>query len=349
LALASVLPLWRKEHWIIRVCAFPRLQLGLLLAINTLAIGLLLTPSSWPGFLLLLISLLCTCYQLWWILPFTPFVPKSVKAAPDSEGSELNIMIANVKTSNRNYHKLLQLVSQYRPHLLLTLETDRNWQQHLDALDEDYPHSVKCPLDNLYGMHLYSRLPLINPELKYLVEADKPSIHTLIELPRGQQVEAHFLHPAPPSPTENTESAERDAELLVVARALADTKSRPVVVAGDLNDVAWSVTTRLFKKLSGLLDPRVGRGLFNSFHADYFWLRWPLDHLFHSHHFKIRTLQRLPHFGSDHFPILSQLVLTDSDNRQQQSLSASSQEQSWAQSKHKKEDVSKDDIPHTER
>jgi hypothetical protein len=75
-------------------------------------------------------------------------------------------------------------------------------------------------------------------------------------------------------------------------------------VFGDLNDVAWSYTTQLFLRESRLLDPRLGRGFYNTFSANSRVFRFPLDHVFHSAHFKLVELQRLRHVGSDHFPML---------------------------------------------
>lgn len=193
-------------------------------------------------------------------------------------------------------------------------------------------------------MHLYSKLPLHDQEVSFLVEKDIPSIHVSIELKTGDRVRAHFVHPAPPSPTENTESAERDAELIVVARSVARS-DQPVIVTGDLNDVAWSSTTRLFRKISGLLDPRIGRGMLNTFHVKYPLLRWPLDHLFHSDHFTLNSIQRLPSIGSDHFPLLTSLSYTPKKGAGQNGLVADSEDYDRAKEIVDKKDVSKGDVP----
>ena len=95
---------------------------------------------------------------------------------------------------------------------------------------------------------------------------------------------------------------------MIVGKEIGDDPAdEPTIVSGDLNDVAWSHTTRLFLRLSGLLDPRVGRGFYNSFHAQHWFIRFPLDHFFHSNDFRLVELRRLEEVGSDHFPMLLEL------------------------------------------
>lgn len=245
---------------------------------------------------------------------------------------------------NRNAEKLIERVKENNPDILVTLESDKWWQEKLDILEADYPHTIKCPQQNLYGMHVYSKLPLKNSQVKYLVEPDKPSIHTCATLPSGQDIRLHFLHPAPPFIVYNPDSSERDAELIVVGKSVADA-NKPVIVAGDLNDVSWSATTRLLRKVSGLLDPRIGRGMFNTFHAQHWFLRYPLDHLFHSHHFTLSCIYRLPEFGSDHFALLTELVLEPANDNPENGLEADEEDRAWAESKTHKKNVSEEDVP----
>lgn len=306
LCLLTVLPFSTHRAWWVRVWDFPRSQVAVALTALLVAVLWFRPLDSVLTWILLVAGSASLAIQLWWIIPYLPGYPKEVKTVRKPSGPTLSLLVSNVLTSNRNASALLKQIHEYQPDLVATLESDQWWQDQLDRLEEGYPYALKCPLDNLYGIHLYSRLPLRGAELMYLVEDEVPSIHTRVVLDGGVEVYLHLLHPAPPSPTENPESTERDVELLMLARRL-ENQNRPVIVAGDLNDVAWSRTTRLFRKLSGLLDPRVGRGLYTSFHADYRLLRWPLDHLFHSEHFGLVRLARLEHMGSDHFPLFVEL------------------------------------------
>ena len=294
-----------RDEWWFRGADFPRLQI---LALGLIAFILMLlwdAPWDWVREAILIGLIAAVAYQLKMVLPYTFVWKKQVKTVTKTElqsERQISLIVSNVLTPNTQYHLLLQQIHQHQPDLILTLESDAHWQQALNVLEDDYPYRVAVPLDNLYGMHLYSRLALKDIEVKFILSDEIPSIHATVILRSGQPVQLYCLHPKPPSPTEAKDSTLRDAELLIVGDQIKDL-DESCIVMGDLNDVAWSRTTRLFQRISGLLDPRVGRHFVNTFHADYPLLRWSLDHVFHSTDFALVQMQRLAHIGSDHFPV----------------------------------------------
>lgn len=294
-----------RDEWWFRGADFPRLQI---LALGLIAFILMLVwdaPWDWVREVIFLGLIVAVAYQLKMVLPYTFVWKKQVKTVVKTElqpERQISLIVSNVLTPNTQYHLLLQQIYQHQPDLILTLESDVHWEQALSVLDDDYPYRVAVPLDNLYGMHLYSRLALEDIDVKFILSDEIPSIHATVILRSGQPVQLYCLHPKPPSPTEAKDSTLRDAELLIVGDQIKDL-DESCIVMGDLNDVAWSRTTRLFQRISGLLDPRVGRHFVNTFHADYPLLRWSLDHVFHSTDFALVQMQRLAHIGSDHFPV----------------------------------------------
>ena len=305
--LATLLPFIPTTAWWIRELEFPRVQIAMMA--TTVAILLAFFFRRDNRVIVPLAALLagCAIYQAWMIFPYTPIASEeSLPAAHNDSASRLTIMIANVEMYNRSTDPFLQTVRRNDPDILLMLEPDEWWKDRVAMLGAIYPHAIMEPLGNTYGIILYSRLPLIDGAVRYLVEDTIPSIFARVRLRSGELVDLYSLHPRPPIPESNSE--QRDAELLMVAREVRR-NNRPAIVMGDLNDVAWSRTTKGFQEISGMLDPRKGRGFYNSFHAEYFFLRYPLDHVFHTPHFRLINLARGPYIGSDHFPLTMSVTM----------------------------------------
>lgn len=330
---ATALPLLRKDVWWVRIFDFPRLQITFILAATLVAYLVFEWDAGAAENLFLVASSACLIYQGYMMFPYTPLarkqVQQSVNAASDSSFS---LLFANVLMDNRNAARLKEVISEADPDIILTAETNGWWKEQLEGFERTHPHTVRQPQENTYGMLLYSRLELLEPEVKFLVQDDVPSIHARVRLRSGKEVELRCLHPRPPFPTEDERSTERDAELLIVGKEVKGL-SAPVVVLGDLNDVAWSRTNYLFQDISGLLDPRIGRGFYHTFHAKYPFIRFPLDHFFHSNHFRLVDFRRLAYFGSDHFPVYIKLSYEPSAESQQEELQADESERREAEEK----------------
>lgn len=305
--LATLLPLLHHDQWWIRIFDFPRMQIAALTIFVACALVLQWRPDSDWRVLLTAGLVAAAAYQGYKMFPFTPLASRQVLSAKRGDGSaSVSVLVANVLVSNRSSGPLLSLIREKDPDVVFTVETDEWWEQELRLLEATHPFTVKRPRDDTYGMALYSRFPLHDAQVKYICEYYIPSIHAWVELPCGVRVRLYGLHPAPPYPKYAEETTDRDAELFLVGKQVRRMDS-PTIVMGDLNDVAWSYTTTLFQKTSGLLDPRKGRGAYNTFHASIPFLRCPVDHVFVSSDFLLIKLERLRGIGSDHFPILARL------------------------------------------
>ena len=304
---ATILPMFRTGYWLVRIFDFPRGQIA--------AGGLIILAFYVFGFnrantseLLLLIALaLAVIYQLYKIYPYTFFSRRQVLDSENHDPDRLfSILVSNIYRKNRDSERFIELVGIIKPDIICVLEPDDWWESKLSVLNNDYPFSNRHVSSDGYGMIFYTKLKAVSSEVNFIVEDHIPSIYSVLQLRSGDKIAFYCVHPDPPNPKYSEDTDERDAELLIIGEAVK--KSRlPAVVAGDLNDVAWSHTTHLFQKMSGMLDPRIGRGLYNSFHAKNPAIRFPLDHVFVTESFRLVELKRLPGIGSDHFPIYVKL------------------------------------------
>lgn len=313
LVAVTALPFVPSNASWIRVWDFPRQQVAVLLVIVLAADLWLLDLRSLKGqavIALSVIALACQGYRIWPYTPLHTVQAEKARSCPDE--SRVRLLVANVLVTNQNAQALAGQIREKQPDLVLLVEVGTWWASQMEPLHADYPYLVSHPRGD-YGMYLLSRLELIDPQVRHLVDNEIPSIKTGVKLASGATFTLYGLHPPPP-PRQDT--AQRDAELLIVASE-AKERREPVIVAGDLNDVAWSHTTHLFQAISGLLDPRIGRGFYSTFNANWPLLRWPLDHAFFDKSFQLVDLQLLDHIGSDHFPLLITLCHEPSAGGQQ--------------------------------
>ena len=328
--LFSFLPLIKSTLWWIRVLDFPRFHVAVILTAILIAYLVMFGVEGTSEKAMLVVWVLAILNEARYVFWFTPIAKvEALKSEHKHPANAFTLMIANVRMANKNHQKFKELVLKEKPDMLLMNEPDESWHESVRAaFDARYPYSIKKPLENTYGMLLWSRFKLHDSEIRYLVEDEIPSFYTVVELPSGKKFDLFTVHPQPPRFMLNTEP--REAELLIVAKQAKHTKYASVV-AGDLNDVAWSRTTKLFKKISGMLDPRVGRGFYNTYNALIPVFRYPLDHVFYDPEFRLLSLRRLSKFGSDHFPITITLNYEPANGHEQEPPKADSEDKKEAQ------------------
>ena len=316
LLISSLLPYLPLSHWFYRFFEFAKIQIFLMQIIVLICSILLLENFSISVRSLQFLTAVSIIIHAAMLFKYTRFYVSIKKEQGESSSKTISVLSANVYQNNKQYDSFLELVHRHDPDIILTMESDKNWEKALSVLDASYKYSIKVSLDNTYGMHLYSKLKIVNHSVHYFVADDLPSIEAKITTHDNYDFTFFAVHPPPPSPTEEENAKERDGELLSIAKKIKE-NADTCVVLGDFNNVAWAKSSILFRKTSETIDGRIGRGFISSYHTKYWFLRFPIDLMFHTPDVFVKDLKSLGNFGSDHFPIYAKFFINRKTAKQE--------------------------------
>ncbi|WP_404381714.1 endonuclease/exonuclease/phosphatase family protein [Caenispirillum salinarum] len=303
---ASFAPLFDTNAWWIRILDFPRMQL--LVGLTTLLVFYVLffRPLVWWDVAVCLLGAAAIAYHGFTLYPYMPFADRPVRqVAKCDAASRLSILSANVEESNREADRVIERVRETDPDVFLAMETDPWWDEKLAVLEDMFPHSVAAITANTFGMHLFSKLPLLEPDVRREVGTDTPAIFTGIMLPNGTEARLLAIHPRPPATFQS--ASNRDRQILRAA-GVAQESASPAIVVGDFNAVPWERVLHQARGVGKLLDPRQGHGFMNSYRVGFMpMVAWPLDYVLFQDTFALLSYELLPEVGSDHYPLYAVL------------------------------------------
>ena len=120
------------------------------------------------------------------ILPGAPFPKESAGSTPPGSTPEHSGQVRPV-TSRESLEAV--------PDVICLVQTDAWGAREVDPLRKEYTSVMRHPLENHYGMLLYSRLPITGCEVRSLVSPDVPSMGATIPLRSGDEVVIQAVNP----------------------------------------------------------------------------------------------------------------------------------------------------------
>jgi endonuclease/exonuclease/phosphatase (EEP) superfamily protein YafD len=239
---------------------------------------------------------------------FPLYLPNTRIQCHDNRAAELvplRLMAFNVHSANRRRAEVLAYVRDKRPDVAIFLEVSTEWTSAIETLAPDYPYRHIVPRRDNFGIAIISRQPWARVETAVMGAADLPSVVARFQIGQGAWT-IIGTHPLPPAsqPT----AAARNEQLSALAE-FARRQQGPLIVAGDLNVTSWSPYFSDLVRDANLCDSRQGRGVQPSWTSRIPLTDLPIDHVLVSPGIVVERRMVGPHLGSDHRPVVADLLL----------------------------------------
>jgi endonuclease/exonuclease/phosphatase (EEP) superfamily protein YafD len=240
-------------------------------------------------------------------------MPRGELREPRSNELPLRVLEANVCNRVKPTAEAVASLRAEKADLVAILELTDRWEECLAPIATDLPHAVIGEQNELgSGVALYSRYPLREARVLVACEGADRQIEAIVEHPAGA-IRVFVIHPLSPRSVERTST--RDRELALIAER-CEASDMPTLVIGDFNETPYGRPFAEFLDRTGYRGARDAVGFAPTWPAEVDgWMmpeacRIPIDHIVGSAHFVASDFRVGPHVGSDHMPIIADLLFT---------------------------------------
>ena len=232
--------------------------------------------------------------------------------APDEQ---LTVASFNSLVSNVPSEEKLRWLMDTHADLLCVVECNTPWLAALKQAREDgqlvWPHCIAQAHDDAaIGIAILSRYPLEQAQILQLPGARNLHAVATVQTPGGP-VRVLAVHPMSPVSIRCVNM--RNEELAWLAGMCADS-SVPTVVMGDFNETPYGRAFAQFVDATGYVSARSAGGVCPTWPGQLarehvpMLAGIPIDHVLMSAHFAPVQMRVGPYLGSDHLPVVAELV-----------------------------------------
>lgn len=296
--LATVIALFSRWHWLAELFSHFRLYYLLLQAV------LIMVFLNTRRYLWLAAMVVLALPNAWYVVPYLlPLLPgqSTVMEAPDRP----HVVVVNLGYRNTDHQRVLDYVNQRAAQVLVLSEYTPAWDSAFAKGLSGYPHALRRPRTDPFGMAVFSRRPFVDVASLDLDAERSENIRVHAEL-GGREISLFAVHLYPP--TSPQRAARRLRQLSRLAAEL-DASPAPRLVTGDLNLTPFSPHFHELLHRSGLLDARQAQGLHVTWPSLPLPLWIPIDHALADPGSGVADVRIGPAIGSDHYPL--EIVLTE--------------------------------------
>jgi endonuclease/exonuclease/phosphatase (EEP) superfamily protein YafD len=237
------------------------------------------------------------------LLHLLAVAPDGCRAPREADGAPVRVLVLNVHTESSSFDDVAQLIEDTHPDIVGLVEVDERWLRGIAPAVAQFAGRLERPRNDNFGVALYTRGPLAG-SIESLGVA-LPSAVGTADL-GAAKLSIILIHPLPPM---SAAAFEAQHEQLDAVADRVRAMTGPLVVIGDFNATPWSRPYRRLLARSGLCDSRAGFGIQATFPAGSVLLRIPIDHLLASCSIGIADRRVERDVGSDHLPVVVDLVI----------------------------------------